>query len=102
MTLEDTPVLVAQAGIAGLDFRDEVESATPRRPKLKEASVDTIVVLLHEGGSRPAPSTGAPASPGRSWPSPRTLDPEIDLVVTGHTHQPYVCNIADPAGSRGW
>ena len=27
MTLEDTPVLVAQAGIDGLDFRDEVESA---------------------------------------------------------------------------
>ena len=26
------------------------------------------------------------------------LDPAIDAVVTGHTHQPYVCNIPDPAG----
>jgi 2',3'-cyclic-nucleotide 2'-phosphodiesterase (5'-nucleotidase family) len=28
----------------------------------------------------------------------KNLSPEIDLVVTGHTHQPYICNIPDPAG----
>jgi 5'-nucleotidase len=26
------------------------------------------------------------------------LDPEIDAVITGHTHQPYNCSIPDPAG----
>ncbi len=26
------------------------------------------------------------------------LDPAIDMVVSGHTHQPYTCNVKDPAG----
>ncbi|HEX5428064.1 MAG TPA: 5'-nucleotidase C-terminal domain-containing protein, partial [Pedococcus sp.] len=28
----------------------------------------------------------------------KNLDPAIDMVISGHTHQPYVCNIPDPAG----
>ena len=28
----------------------------------------------------------------------KRLAPKIDMVVTGHTHQPYVCNIPDPEG----
>ena len=28
------------------------------------------------------------------------LDPAIDMVVSGHTHQPYVCNVADPDGNQ--
>ena len=32
----------------------------------------------------------------------QNLDPGIDLVVTGHTHQPYTCNIPDPAGRDRW
>ena len=54
-------------------------------------------MLLHEGGLQTGTYNGAPASPARSWTSPKT-SPRIDLVVTGHTHQPYVCNIPDPAG----
>jgi 2',3'-cyclic-nucleotide 2'-phosphodiesterase (5'-nucleotidase family) len=26
------------------------------------------------------------------------LDPAIDMVISGHTHQPYVCDVKDPAG----
>ena len=32
-------------------------------------------------------------------PIAQGLDPEIDMVISGHTHQPYVCNIPDPAGA---
>src|SRR5690606_12870318 len=28
------------------------------------------------------------------------LDAEIDLVVTGHTHSPYVCALPDPRGQQ--
>ncbi len=31
-------------------------------------------------------------------PIAANLDPAIDMVVSGHTHQPYVCNVKDPAG----
>jgi 2',3'-cyclic-nucleotide 2'-phosphodiesterase (5'-nucleotidase family) len=27
------------------------------------------------------------------------LHPSIDMVVSGHTHQPYICDIPDPAGN---
>ncbi len=27
------------------------------------------------------------------------FSPEIDQIVTGHTHDPYVCSIPDPAGN---
>ena len=34
----------------------------------------------------------------RSSPIAKGLDPEIDMIVSGHTHQPYVCDMQDPAG----
>ena len=47
--------LVAQAGIHGWTFVDEVETANALVPVLKAQGVEAIVVLLHEGGrSRPA------------------------------------------------
>ena len=50
MTLEDTPTLVAQSGIQGIDFRDEVETANKAARQLRRQGVQTIIVLLHEGG----------------------------------------------------
>ena len=106
MTLEDTDTLVAQSGIQGWNFQDEAETANALVPELKRQGVEAIVVLLHEGGiADPASgrlSTAAPASPARSWTSTKALDPEIDAVITGHTHLPYNCTHADPAGSRAW
>ena len=29
----------------------------------------------------------------------QTIDPEIDEIITGHTHNPYICHIPDPAGN---
>jgi 2',3'-cyclic-nucleotide 2'-phosphodiesterase (5'-nucleotidase family) len=30
------------------------------------------------------------------------MSPKIDMLVTGHTHQPYTCVIPDPAGRPRW
>ena len=40
--------------------------------------------------------TLAAASP--ILPIAANLDPAIDMVVSGHTHQPYVCDVKDPSG----
>ena len=50
MTLEDTPTLVSQSGIQGIEFRDEVETANRAARDLRRRGVETIIVLLHEGG----------------------------------------------------
>jgi 5'-nucleotidase len=55
--------------------------------------VEAIVVLIHEGGQ---PIGGYNECPGISGPVVdivKKLDHAIDIVVSGHTHQAYVCNI---------
>ena len=64
MTLEGTPQIVSQQGVAGLHFTDEAETANRYARELRCKGVKTIVVLLHEGGvprRRPAASTTASA-----------------------------------------
>lgn len=108
MTLEGTAELVAQPGIKDIAFKDEVETANLAAKDLRASGVKAIVVLLHEGGLPPSGSTfdfacnpggGAAMISGPVVTIARKLDAGIDLVVTGHTHQPYVCNIPDPAGN---
>jgi 2',3'-cyclic-nucleotide 2'-phosphodiesterase (5'-nucleotidase family) len=98
MTLEATPALVAQAGIQGVEFRDEVETANATAKRLKKRGVKTIIVLLHEGGYQTGTYRDCTGISGPIVEIAEDLHPEIDLVVTGHTHQPYVCNIPDPKG----
>lgn len=107
MTLEGTPELVAQAGIKDLDFRDEVVTANLAAKDLRRRGVEAIVVLVHEGGLPPSgaaynfPCTGANGAAAISGPIvsiAQNLAPSIDMVVSGHTHQPYTCSIPDPAG----
>ncbi len=108
MTLEGTPELVAQAGIANVDFHDEVVTAGLAARDLRKRGVQAIVVLIHEGGLPPSGAAydfpcnsagGAAAISGPIVSIAQNLDPSIDLVVSGHTHQPYTCSIPDPAGN---
>jgi 2',3'-cyclic-nucleotide 2'-phosphodiesterase (5'-nucleotidase family) len=100
MTLEATPTLVAQAGIRGIEFRDEVETANRAARELRRRGVQTIIVLLHEGGFQTGTYQQCVGISGPVVDIAQNLHPEIDLVVTGHTHQPYICNIPDPAGRK--
>jgi 2',3'-cyclic-nucleotide 2'-phosphodiesterase (5'-nucleotidase family) len=99
MTLEGTPELVAARGIVGLSFNDEVESANAAAARLQQNNVDAIVVLLHEGGAQAGTFQQCVGISGPIVQIAQNLSPAIDLVVTGHTHQPYVCSIADPDGN---
>jgi 5'-nucleotidase len=95
MTLEGTPDIVSAAGIAGYDFLDEADTANKYARELRwRHGVKAIVVLLHEGGT-PTPFAGINAC-NVSQPIQdiveRTSD-DVDLFITGHTHQPYVCEI---------
>jgi 5'-nucleotidase len=96
MTLEGTPDIVSQAGIQGLEFLDEAETANRWTKVLrKEHGVKAVVVLLHEGGAQALPF-GYDGCNGITGPIVdivgRTTD-QVDLFITGHTHQPYNCVI---------
>ncbi len=101
MTLEATDTLVAAAGIQGWDFLDEAATANALVPILKAQGVEVIIVLLHEGGSQTPPPGDVDACVGISGPIVAindALDPEIDAMITGHTHLPYNCVLPDADG----
>lgn len=98
MTLEGTPTLVAPSGVATVDFLDEVETANAAAEALQTDGVESIVVLLHEGGEQPGHYNGCDGISGPIVEIAENLDPAIDAVITGHTHMPYICDIPDPDG----
>ena len=98
MTLEGTDQLVAQAGIRGWSFKDEVRTANALVPKIRKRGVEAIVVLLHEGGYQEGNVNQCVGASGPVIDIAKRLKPAIDMVVTGHTHQAYNCTIKDPNG----
>ncbi len=113
LTFEGTPTVVTPSGVAGLEFRPEVATTNRLVDKLRrEQGVKAFVVLLHQGGAQRPPAP--PASPATTptgdeytdvnrcvnFNGPEMtaiaqgLDPRIKVVVSAHTHQPYVCTIA--------
>ncbi|MGA5703237.1 bifunctional metallophosphatase/5'-nucleotidase [Peterkaempfera bronchialis] len=106
VTLKGTPDIVTAAGVKGLKFGGEVETVNKYTAQLKKQGVKTIVALIHEGGY-PAGNTydadcdSPGAGAGISGPIvdiAKKIDPEVDAIVTGHTHNAYNCTIPDPAG----
>ncbi|WP_434591605.1 bifunctional metallophosphatase/5'-nucleotidase [Streptomyces sp. A5-4] len=106
VTLEGTPDIVTANGVKGLKFHDEVETVNKYAKELDRQGVKSIVALIHEGGS-PAGSSynydcdSPGAGDGISGPITdiaKGITPKVDALVTGHTHQAYVCTIPDPAG----
>jgi 5'-nucleotidase len=100
MTLEDTDTIVSQAGIAEIDFADEVQTANKLVPKLRKRGIKSIIVLLHEGVTPADPSAynDCTVATGPALDIAKNLSPKIDAVISGHTHQPYNCVVKDPAG----
>lgn len=93
MTLEGTPLIVTPSGISDLNFLDEADTVNALVPQLKSKGVETIVVLIHEGGvqAAPAPFNGCTGISGPIVDIVDRLDDEVDIVISGHTHQPYNC-----------
>ena len=93
LTLKGTEDIVAPSGIQNVEFKDEVETVNALVPELTARGVRAIVVLIHQGGF---PTGGYNACPGLAGPIvdmvPR-FDKAVDIVVSGHTHQAYVCTI---------
>jgi 5'-nucleotidase len=93
VVLEGTPTIVTPSGVAGLEFLDEADAVNALVPKLKAQGVEAIAVLIHEGG---LPSGGYNECPGISGPIVdivERMDDEVDVVLSGHTHQAYNCVI---------
>lgn len=106
MTLEGTPEIVTAAGVQGLTFLDEVDTANRYAAELQKQGVQAIVVVLHQGGIPASPAfnydcnaNGGLGLSGDIVPIAQQITPAVDLIISGHTHAAYACNIPDPAGN---
>src|SRR6266481_3670100 len=93
LTLKGTPNLVSPVSVAGLEFRDEADTVNALVPELKAQGIEAIVVLIHEGGFPAGDYNECPGISGPIVDIVRKLDHAVDVVISGHTHQAYVCDI---------
>ncbi|MFE7515043.1 bifunctional metallophosphatase/5'-nucleotidase [Streptomyces sp. NPDC057540] len=108
VTLEGTPNVVTAEGVKGLKFGDEVETINKYTKILERKGVKSIVALVHEGGMPASQSVNyncdgdgdgeGEGVSGAIVDIAKNVSPQVDALVTGHTHQAYVCTIPDPAG----
>jgi 5'-nucleotidase len=93
LTLKNTPNMVAPPGVAGLEFRDEADTVNAQVAALKARGVEAIVVLIHEGGVPAGDYNECPGISGPIVDIVKKFDRAVDVVVSGHTHRAYACEI---------
>ena len=93
MTLKDTPSIVTPSGVAGLTFKAEAETVNALVPQLQQQGIQAIAVVLHEGGLQSGGYNDCNGISGAVVDIVKQLDKAVDLVISGHTHQAYNCNI---------
>lgn len=109
-TLEGTNRLISPQSAQGLQFLEESKVANDAAARLERDGVHAIVLLIHQGGqqhpaSGPADPNGCVNFAGDITGIVNKLSPQIKVVISGHTHQFYNCEIAGhtvtSAGSYG-
>jgi 5'-nucleotidase len=103
MTLKATPSIVTPTGVAGLEFKDEVQTVNALIPELRAQGIESIVVLVHEGGFQSDTLGDINGCVGNLGGSPiasivKQFDDAVDLVVSGHTHAAYNCKLPNSKG----
>jgi 5'-nucleotidase len=93
LTLKSTPNIVVPSGVAGLRFDDEASTVNRLVPELKRQGIEAIVVLIHEGGFPTGNYNECPGISGPIVEIVKQFDKAVDLVVSGHTHRAYNCQI---------
>ena len=105
VTLKETPAVLTRAAVAGLEFADEADTVNRLIPELKRAGVEAIVVLIHQGGFQRGGPNDCTDFRGPIIELVRRFDRAVDVVISGHTHQAYICRVegrlVTSAGSYG-
>ena len=105
LTLRGTSALVRAGGIGGIGFRDEVETVNALVPQIRAQGIEAVMVVIHQGGTQTGGINGCNDFQGDIKAIIERFDNAIDVVLSGHTHQSYVCEISGKlvtsAGSYG-
>ncbi|MDD4653558.1 MAG: bifunctional metallophosphatase/5'-nucleotidase, partial [Methanothrix sp.] len=93
VSLKNTPTVVTPSGVRGFSFLDEADSINAVVGDLKEKGIKTIIVLIHNGGQQDGLPSESRNFSGSIIDIVKRSDKEVDVFVTGHTHEYYVSNV---------
>ncbi|HET7490791.1 MAG TPA: bifunctional metallophosphatase/5'-nucleotidase [Bradyrhizobium sp.] len=93
LTLKGTPDIISPSSAAGLEFEDEAETVNALVGELRTRGIEAIIVLIHEGGLPTGDYNECPGISGAIVEITKKFDRAVDVVISGHTHQAYVCEI---------
>ncbi len=94
VSLQSTPTIVVPAGVEGLQFGPEVEAINGAVKVLKDSEgIKAFVVLLHDGAGSAANANACNSSDPFYSSVVMNIDPEVDVLITGHSHNAYNCQI---------
>lgn len=100
VTTREAAVMVPRTVQEALEFRDEADAVNGLVPELRRAGIEAIVLLMHEGGSASGGANACDNPQGAMLGIVPRLDPAVDVVVSAHTHNAYVCRLGGPLSGR--
>jgi 5'-nucleotidase len=95
----ETPSIVIPSGVADVDFLDEAETVNHYVAELRVQGAKTIIVLIHEGGEAETPTS--PVT-GPIVDFANAVSDDVDVIVSGHTHQGYITQIDGKLVTQAW
>ncbi|MDR2380639.1 MAG: 5'-nucleotidase C-terminal domain-containing protein, partial [Bifidobacteriaceae bacterium] len=92
---QETPSLVSPAGVAGIDFGDQVDAVNRVAAQLKEGGLADVIVAEYHDGSPEGIDAGVTIDEeiAKSATFGRIVNATssaVDVIFTGHTHKLYV------------
>ncbi|WP_106476209.1 bifunctional metallophosphatase/5'-nucleotidase [Phytohalomonas tamaricis] len=101
--LRDVASVVRPSGMEGLKVTDEAEAINKLIPELDKQGVNAIVAVIHQGGSTPEPFDKPDCQhlQGDIVDIAQRLSPKVDVLVSAHTHQGYLCRVGRLTVTQG-
>jgi 5'-nucleotidase len=102
---EQTASLVSPDGIAGITFRDPVAEAELVAAELKDGNdangeADVVVLLAHEGAATENIGSIEDLRNDPVFGEFMSMSANVDVLFSGHTHQPYAFEAPIPGTDR--
>ncbi|AZC16442.1 MULTISPECIES: bifunctional metallophosphatase/5'-nucleotidase [Pseudomonas] len=101
--LRDVAAMVSAKGMRGLQVADEADSINKLIPELKAQGANAIIAVVHQGGATPEPFDKPDCSQlgGDIIDVAKRLDPAVDVLVSAHSHQGYLCKVGSLLVTQG-
>ncbi len=101
--LHDVAKVVSAKGMQGLKATDEADAINAVIPQLKAQGVNAIVAVVHQGGDTPEPYDKPDCSQlqGDIVDVAQRLDPAVDVLISAHSHQGYLCKVGKLLVTQG-